>query len=127
MFQKYLIAVFMFFAVHMMGQGDVAFFNAIKNNDMNTVATYLQNQVDFCIFYNQEILTKTEATAKLNQFLTNHKILSVVILHQGASKGKNSQYKVAKLSTTKDAYRVFVYSSGDLTSQSVKEIRIDKF
>lgn len=117
----------MFFTVHMMGQGDVTFFNAIKNNDMNTVATYLQNQVDFCIFDNQEILTKNEATAKLNQFLNNHKIQSVEILHQGASKGKNSQYKVAKLSTTKDAYRVFVYSSGDLTTQSVKEIRIDKF
>lgn len=127
MLQKYIIAAFMFFTVQMMGQGDTAFFNAIKNNDMASVSNYLQDQLDFCIFDNQEFLNKKEATAKLSQFLNNYKIQSIEILHQGASKGKNSQYKVAKLSTTKDTFRIFVYTTGELTTKSVKEIRIDKF
>ena len=127
MLQKYLTVSLLFFSVHMMGQGDVAFFNAIKNNDMEIVSNYLQNQLDFCIFDNQEYLSKKDATLKLNQFLSNYKIQSVEIIHQGASKGKTSQFKVAKMTTLKEIFRVFVYTTGNFGSQSVKEIRIDKF
>ncbi len=127
MYQKYLTAILLFFSVHMFGQGETAFFNAIKKNDMATVSNYMQNQLDFCIFDNQEYLSKNDATSKLNQFLGKYKIQSVEVIHQGASKGKTSQFKVAKLTTSTETFRVFVYTTGNFGSQSVKEIRIDKF
>lgn len=127
MLQKYLTVLILFFAISMNGQGDTAFFNAIKNNDMATVSNYLQNHIDFCIFDNQEFLSKQVATEKLNQFLANQKVQSVEVIHQGASKGKTSQFKVAKVTTAKGTYRLFVYTSSDFGHQSVKELRIDKF
>lgn len=127
MLQKYLIYCSMFLSVQMFGQGDNAFFNAIKNNDMATVGSYFQEQVDFCLFENQESLNKKEALARLNQFLNNQKPQSIEIIHQGVSKGKTSQFKIAKLTTTKDTYRVFVYSKSNAGHNAIMEIRIDKF
>lgn len=127
MMHKYLIGLFLLITVQMQGQGDTAFFNAIKNNDMATVGNYFQDQIDFCIFDNQEFISKKEALTKLNQFISKHKTQSIEVIHQGTSKGKTTQFKVAKLITDKETYRIFVYTTSDFGNKSVKEIRIDKF
>lgn len=127
MLYKYLIGLFLFVTVQMQGQGDMTFFNAIKNNDMATVGNYFQDQIDFCIFDNQESISKKEALSRLNTFISKHKAQSIEVIHQGTSKGKTTQFKVAKLTTDKETYRIFVYTTSDFGNKSVKEIRIDKF
>ena len=101
--------------------------NALKNNDTDLLETYLEYNIDFCLFEDQQILSKKVAMSKLKIFLDNHKIISVDVIHKGTSKDKTSQYKVAKITTSKDTFRVFVFASGEIGLKSVKEIRIDKF
>jgi hypothetical protein len=48
-------------------------------------------------------------------------------VHQGTSKKANGIYKVAKLTTDKGVYRLFIYSETENKIQKVKEVRIDKF
>lgn len=109
------------------GQNANNFFNALKNNDTEVLETYLEDNIDFCLFEDQQILGKKSAMNKLNKFLNDHKIISVDVIHKGTSKDKSSQYKVAKMTTSKDTFRVFVFTSGEIGLKSVKEIRIDKF
>lgn len=109
------------------GQNANNFFNALKNNDTEALETYLEDNIDFCLFEDQQILGKKLAMNKLNKFLNDQKIISVDVIHKGTSKDKSSQYKVAKMTTSKDTFRVFVFTSGEIGLKSVKEIRIDKF
>jgi len=88
---------------------------------------YMEDNIDFCLFEDQQIMSKKAALSKFKSFLNNHKILSVEVIHKGTSKDKSSQYKVAKLTTSTDTFRVFVYASGEIGAKTVKEIRIDKF
>lgn len=118
----------MFVSAVSFSQSENSFFNALKNNDTAGLEMYLQDQIDLCIIDNQQILKKGIALDKLNTFLSSHKITAIEVLHKGNSKDKSSQYKVAKLTTSGGAFRVFVYStSQEMGSKSVKEIRIDKF
>ncbi len=94
---------------------------------MVTLETYLEDNIDFCLFEDQQILSKKAALNKLKMFLNNHKVLGIEIMHKGTSKNKSSQYKVAKINTSKDTFRVFVFASGEIGTNTVKEIRIDKF
>ena len=89
--------------------------------------SYLEETIDFCLFEDQQILNKRKALEKLRTFLSNYKILSVEVIHKGMSKDKSSQYKVAKITTSKDTFRLFVYTSGEISAKTVKELRIDRF
>lgn len=125
---KYLVFVFLFLASdYVYSQGEAAFFAALKNNDTNAMESYLEDNIDFCLFEDQQILSKNAALTKLKNFLSNHKISSVEVIHKGSSKDKSSRYKVAKITTSKETFRVFVYASGEISTKTVKEIRIDKF
>ncbi|MBK8624115.1 MAG: DUF4783 domain-containing protein [Saprospiraceae bacterium] len=108
-------------------QGEASFFNALKNSDAITMETYLEDNIDFCLFEDQQIMNKKAAMTKLKNFFSSHKIISVEVIHKGTSKDKSSQYKVAKITTTKETFRVFVFATGEISAKSIKEIRIDKF
>lgn len=122
--------VVLFFLVMTMGlnaQSEASFFAALKNNDTNIMDTYLEDNIDFCLFEDQQIMSKSAALTKLKNFLSSHKITGVEVIHKGSSKDKSSRYKVAKITTNKDTFRLFVYTSGEIGTKTVKEIRIDKF
>lgn len=63
----------------------------------------------------------------MKKFISAEDIKSVEEIHQGTSKQKSSGYKVAKLTTSKGVYRLFVYSENSGKSLRVKEVRVDKF
>lgn len=109
------------------GQNEATFFTALKNADITTMDSFLEDNIDFCLFEDQQILSKKMALAKLKTFLAGHKVISVEVMHKGMSKDKTSQYKVAKITTSKETFRVFVYASGEISAKTIKEIRIDKF
>ena len=87
----------------------------------------MEDNIDFCLFEDQQIMSKKSALNKFKSFLNSHKVTGIEVMHKGTSKDKSSQYKVAKLITTTDTFRIFVYSSGEIGSKTIKEIRIDKF
>ncbi|MFZ1750183.1 MAG: DUF4783 domain-containing protein [Saprospiraceae bacterium] len=125
---KLLISTFLIaFSGSLFGQSESVFFNALKNVDVTTMESYLEETIDFCLFEDQKIMGKKAAMNKLKGFLGDQKIMSVEIMHKGASKDRSSQYKVAKLITNKETYRVFVFAVGDISEKSIKEIRIDRF
>ncbi len=125
--QRLFIILFLAVSGQIFGQGEAAFFAAFKNNDIPVIENYLEQQLDFCLFENQQYLSNKEVSAQLKKFLSSNKVVAVEVLHKGTSKNGNAQYKVAKLITANDTYRLFVFSSGAINAKSIKELRIDKF
>ena len=125
--KQIMAVIFLTVASQLLAQNEAAFFTALKSADYATMESYLEENIDFCVFVDQQILNKKAALSKLKTFLSNYKVLSVEVIHKGTSKDKSSQYKVAKITTSKEVFRLFVYASGEIGSKTVKEIRVDKF
>jgi Domain of unknown function (DUF4783) len=125
--KKFIVLSFLAMSSVVFGQSEAAFFNAFKSGDTQSMDIYLENNIDFCIYEDQQVLSKKDALSKLKTFLASQKITGLEVIHKGTSKDKKSQYKVAKVTTTKEVFRVFVYGTGEFKANSVKEIRIDKF
>jgi len=109
------------------GQSADDLIQGIENVNMPVIETYLQDKVEFSIQEDQQILPKSIASKKFKAFLEEHKPISVDIIHEGNSKDKSTQYKVAKLVSDEGTFRIFIYSTGEIKQNSVKEIRIDEF
>lgn len=124
---KYLIFIFTLIISNVSAQTDDAFFNALRSSDYTAMESFLQDNIDFCIFEDQQILNKKSAISKLRSFLDTNRPTGIEIMHKGTSKDRSTNYRVARLNTSSGNYRVFVYSVGPLGTKSVKEIRIDKF
>lgn len=125
--KQLFILVFITTQFYLSGQNEGTFITALKNAETTSMEVYLEDKIDFCIFEDQQILPKKTAMIKLKEFLNNNKITSAEIMHKGASKDKTSQYKVIKITTSKDTYRMFIYASGEIGAKTIKEIRIDRF
>ena len=112
---------------YLTGQNETSFVNSLKNNETTAMEVYLEDKIDFCIFEDQQIMLKKAAMLKLKDFLNSYKIVNAEIIHKGTSKDKSSQYKVVKITTNKETFRMFIYASGEIGAKTIKEIRIDKF
>ncbi|MEY3420632.1 MAG: hypothetical protein RIR48_917, partial [Bacteroidota bacterium] len=109
---------------YLAGQNESSFINALKNAETTSMEVYLEDKIDFCIFEDQQILPKRAAMLKLKDFLNSNKITNAEVIHKGTSKDKSSQYKVVKITTAKETFRMFVYASGEIGAKTIKEIRI---
>ncbi len=124
---KYLFIILtLVFSVELFSQ-ESTFFNAIKNGENTSIENFFSNRVELCIFENQQMLSKKVASDKLGQFLNDNKVTKLEVIHQGTSKDKTSNFKVAKLTTNKGVYRMFLYFTGSIENDSIKELRIDNF
>lgn len=119
--------IFTFISFQTFSQTEANFFTALKSGDIASMEPFMEENIDFCLFEDQQIMSKKSALNKFKSFLNNHKVISIDVIHKGTSKNKSTQYKVAKLVTSTDTFRVFVYATGEIGVKTVKEIRIDKF
>lgn len=103
------------------------FFNALSQTDLSPVKNMLSESVQLCIYEDQEFVSKSEAVQKVSAYLKSINPQSVNIIHKGTSKGKGSNYTVAKLKTSEGEIRVFVYFEEKSSNKTIKEIRFDKF
>lgn len=125
---KYLIIILsLAFSDFAFSQGEAAFVKAVKGMDMPVVESFMAGRVELSIFDNRQMLSKSAASRQLGGFLRDNQVKHVEIIHQGSSKDRTSNFKVAKLTTQKGVYRLFVYFADTLGADTVKEIRIDKF
>jgi hypothetical protein len=108
----------------MQGQQLEGIFESIAKSDVEAVGSLMNNNLELCINQNQDNYPKAEAIVLLKKFLAENKPKSCKMLHNGASKGKDSIYGIGSLVADSGKYRVYVYAKkGD---GKVQEIRIEK-
>ncbi len=98
-------------------------FKAIGSNSVKSLSDYIADDLEVCIGDEQDLYSKSEGIEVVTQFLTKINVKSCSQIHKGASKSKNSAYRVGKLKGANgEEYRVFVYYE----RKQIVELRFDK-
>jgi hypothetical protein len=120
--------IFLFLAhVGLISQNEKAFTQAISSSDVASLSGMFGSSVDFTILDNQEILSGRAAAQKLISFLENKQLRQIKVIHEGKSKHKTSQYKVFKVITAQETFRLFIYASAENRDGTIEEVRLDRF
>ena len=75
--KQIMAVIFLTVASQLLAQNEAAFFTALKSADYATMESYLEENIDFCVFEDQQILNKKAAVSKLKTLLSNYKYLSL--------------------------------------------------
>lgn len=99
---------------------------ALSEGNVAALEQYLDEQVEISILEQEDIYSKEEAVKILKDFFTKNKPSSFSQVHQGASKGQDSQYCIGNLVANSGTYRVYIYLKVSNGKQLIQELRFDK-
>ncbi len=125
---KNLIRIFglLLFALSARAQSVEDITGALRQGKVEVLARYLDRNVEIAIPGKDDMVSKAEATEVLRKFFSNYHPRSFSEMHQGRSKGQDSQYIIGNLNTDKGSFRVYIYMKSQNGSFAIQEIRFDK-
>ncbi len=99
---------------------------AISNGNADGLAQYFDESVEIAVMDKEDQYGKAEAKQIVKNFFAQHKVSSYNQVHQGISKGKDSQYTIGNLKASGDTFRVYVYMKVANGKHIIQELRFDK-
>lgn len=99
---------------------------AISSGNADALGQYFDTTVEIAIMDKEETYAKTQAVQAVKDFFAKNKPSSFKQVHQGASKGQDSQYCIGNMIATSGTYRVYIYMKVSGTKQVIQELRFDK-
>lgn len=100
--------------------------NAISSGNADALGTYFDAKVEVAVKDVEKTYSKTEAIKVVKDFFTKNKPSSFKQVHQGASKGQDSQYVIGNMKAQSGAYRVYVFMKMDGGKHIIQELRFDR-
>ncbi len=99
---------------------------AISSGNADALGQYFDTTVEIAVMDKEETYAKAQAIAAVKDFFAKNKPSSFKQVHQGASKGQDSQYCIGNMVATSGTYRVYIYMKVSGTKQVIQELRFDK-
>lgn len=99
---------------------------AISSGNATALGQYFDETVEIAILNEEDLYNKAEAIQKVKQFFNSTRPQSFSQVHQGASKGQDSQYFIGNLVTGNGKYRVYIYLKVKGNTSYIQELRFDK-
>jgi Domain of unknown function (DUF4783) len=99
---------------------------ALSNGNADVLAQYFDETVEIAIMDEEDQYDKAQAKQIVKNFFAKHKVSSYTQVHQGVSKGKDSQYTIGNLKANGDTFRVYVYMKVTNGKYIIQELRFDK-
>ena len=99
---------------------------AISSGNADALGQYFDSNVEIAVMDKEETYAKAQAIQVVKDFFTKNKPSSFKQVHQGASKGQDSQYCIGNMTATSGTYRVYIYMKMSGTKQVIQELRFDK-
>ena len=99
---------------------------ALSSGDADMLAQYFDENVEIAIMDNEDQYGKADAKKIVKDFFAKHKVSSYNQVHQGVSKGKDSQYTIGNLKSNGETFRVYVYMKVNNGKYIIQELRFDK-
>lgn len=109
--------------------GDVnlsAIAKAIGEGNAEALGQYFDQSVEVSVLDNEDVYSKAEAVRVVKDFFGQNKPKSFSQVHQGTSKGNDSQYSIGNLVTASGTFRVYIYVKVSGSSFLIQELRFDK-
>ena len=119
-----VIAPIAFFTEELPNIGAIT--KAINDGDANTLGQFFDETVEIAILDSEDMYSKTQAIAKVKAFFDTTKPKSFKEMHQGTSKGQDSQYCIGNLTAGNGTYRVYIYMKVSGGKTVIQELRFDK-
>ena len=99
---------------------------AISNGDVAALSGYFDQTVEIALQDEEDVYNKEEATSIIKRFFSQNKPKSFSQVHQGTSKGNDSQYCIGNLVTEDANFRVYIYMRVDGNQYRIQELRFDR-
>ncbi len=99
---------------------------AISNGDVAALSGYFDQTVEIALQDQEEVYEKAEATGIIKRFFAQNKPKSFSQVHQGTSKGNDSQYCIGNLVTEDGTFRVYIYMRVEGNQYRIQELRFDR-
>jgi hypothetical protein len=99
---------------------------AISTGNAEALSKYFDADVEISLFEKEDSYEKEKAANLMKDFFAKNKPKGFSQMHQGASKGKDTQYTIGEISTASGNYRVYIYMKVVSDNYLIQEIRIGK-
>lgn len=99
---------------------------AISSGDAETLGQYFDDSVEIAVLNQEDVYNKAQAVQVMKKFFSQNKPTSFSQVHQGTSKGQDSQYCIGNLTTATGTFRVYIYMKVVGSNYLVQELRFDK-
>lgn len=99
---------------------------AISSGDASALGQYFDETVTVAVADQEDIYDKAGAVNAVKQFFAKNQPKTFSQVHQGASKGADSQYVIGNLTTGSGTYRVYIYVKTSGGKMLIQELRFDK-
>lgn len=99
---------------------------AMSTGNAEALSKYFDEDVEVSLFDKEDTYDKAQATGLMRDFFTKNKPKSFSQMHQGASKGKDTQFSIGEIVTISGNYRVYIYMKIVNDNYLIQEVRIGK-
>lgn len=99
---------------------------AISSGNADALGQYFDASVEIAVMDKEETYSKADAVKVVKDFFSKNKPSSFKQVHQGASKGQDSQYCIGNMTATSGTFRVYIYLKAGGGKQVIQELRFDK-
>lgn len=99
---------------------------ALGAGDVETLASYMADNVEISIEDKEQVYPKTKAAEVLRTFFNSSKPKSFSQLHKGTSRESSDQYCIGNLTVSNGIYRVYLYLRVGESNVKIQEMRFDK-
>ena len=99
---------------------------ALSAGNAEELARYFDESVEIAILDEENQYGREEAKNVMKNFFAKYKPSSYNQVHQGVSKGKDSQYTIGNMNANGQTFRVYVYMKVTNGKYIIQELRFDK-
>lgn len=100
--------------------------SALAGGDVDKLSQYFDTDVEITILNQGNTYSKDKASTVLKDFFSHYPPQSFTQMHQGKSKGQDSQFCIGNLVTTGSVFRVYIYLKVEGSQNLIKELRFNK-
>ena len=98
---------------------------AISNGNADALGKYFDANVEVAVKDTEKTYSKAQAVKVVKDFFAKNKPSNFKQVHQGASKGQDSQYVIGNLAANTGSFRVYVFMKKNGSTNVIQEIRFD--
>lgn len=99
---------------------------AISDGNADALGQYFDANVEVAVMDKEETYSKADAIKVVKDFFTKNKPSGFSQVHQGTSKGQDSEYCIGNLTASTGTFRVYIYMKVSGGKYTIQELRFDK-
>jgi len=99
---------------------------AISDGNADALGQYFDANVEVAVMDKEQTYSKAEAVKVVKDFFAINKPSKFSQVHQGTSKGQDSEYCIGNLTASTGTFRVYIYMKVTGGKTTIQELRFDR-